>query len=117
MSKIKFEEIGTGGGCYGFFASFKKYTFYLTTNFELTLPKKGEDVAISIYNADFEDQYATDIIKNFDPKKMEEYVRNTLDKYSDIKRKHKGLFVKRKDYSNDIIYLDEFDFSKKFKKK
>lgn len=116
MSKIKFEEICTGGGCCGFFASFKKYTFYLTTKFELTLPKKGEDVSIGIYNADFEDQYAMDVIKNFDPKKMEEYVRNTLDKYSVIKRQNKELFVKRKDYSNDIIYLDEFDFSKKSKK-
>ena len=100
MNNLQFEDIGTGGGCVGYYTKFKSYTFYLTTMHELTLPKDGETVSLGIYDTEFEEQFASDTIKDFDSTKMEEYVMNSLDKYLKLKK------IRSHKHSNDIFFLE-----------
>lgn len=100
MSNQGFEDVGTGGGCYGWFTKKGKYTYYITVLAELTLPKGGEDVTISVYDKDFNRQYLTMDISDFNPKKASEYLERAEEAITS-----KSIQDQIKKNPDEIIYL------------
>lgn len=75
MEEQGFTDIGTGGGCYGWFIKKGKFTYYMTVYSELTLPEEGDSVSVGAFDKEFEHQYLTMDVKKFDPKKAMDYIQ------------------------------------------
>lgn len=79
MKKKVFEEISTGGGCYGYFKKKGSKSFYITTPSD-QLPELGEQSILGVYDSEFELQYLSLDIKKFDPNKVSVYIEKALKK-------------------------------------
>jgi len=104
LRSIGFEDICTGGGCYGWYYKRGEYTYYVTVYSELTLPLKSTDkVTIGVYDSEFETQYMIYTWNRFLAKRL-------LSKIDMLERKMRTKKVQRflksrSDICDEIIYL------------
>lgn len=104
LRSIGFEDISTGGGCYGWYYKRGEYTYYVTVYAELTLPLKSTDkVMIGVYDSEFEEQYMSYTWNRFLAKKLLSKI-DMLERKMGTKKVQKSL-KSRSDIRNEIIYL------------
>lgn len=104
MRKKGFEDIGTGGGCYGYFKKKGTKAFYITTYSDLTLPELNEQVTLGVYDKDFETEFLVMDIKKFNPEKVDAYIEKAMKKLNQKRIKEKIKKAKN-DEDFDVIYI------------
>lgn len=100
MKKIGFEEIGTGGGCVGWYGKKGDLTFYITVMSDLTLPQNGDHASMGVYDGDFEEQFMSMDIKRFDPLHVEKYIEKCVKKFNS-----KAFQLRLKNNNSEITYF------------
>ena len=101
LRELGFDDVSTGGGCYGWYLKKNGYTYYITVREKLTLPTSSSDkVDIGVYDSDFERQFMTYSMDEFITKKL-------MSRIDMLERKMKTKKVQKmiEDSPNGIIYL------------